>query len=168
MKTLKNYIQEASVLDIEGTLKQGSEVIYSIPGVKDFNKMMFGGVQVSWYCKDFIQQYLPMLKTERPIKPKHLAEVDSLKVLIFKDKTIQVLIGVGGDGLLCLHGIGDYANDGIAAEKKYVIEFFKKLAANPENFEILFKLNNKKLDELIKYHVCDNINLKKITDELFK
>ena len=168
MKTLKNYIQEASVMDIDGTLEQGTEVIYPVPTVKDFKKMLFGGVKVSWYCKDFIQQYIPVLKTERPIKPEYLAGVDSLTILIFKDKTVQVSLSAGLDGLLYLRGIGDFANDGVAAEKKYAVEFFKKLATNPENFEILFELNNKNINELIKYGVCDGINIKKLTDKIFK
>ena len=59
MKTLKNYISESILDDIDvGLSKTAEEVMYPIPSIKDFQKSTFGGQYITWECNDIIQQYI--------------------------------------------------------------------------------------------------------------
>lgn len=172
MKNLKDILTESILDDIEDTLSKGTEAIYPVPTVKDFEKLVFGGYSIVWYCKDFIQEYMKILKLGHPdlnvFFETKIKNIDSLRATIYKDKTVSVSLSEGYDGFVSLFGVGDFANEGVAKEKKYIIEFFNKLAKNPKNFKRLFEFSNKNNTELYQIGILDNTNIKDITEKILK
>ena len=165
MKTLYESILD----DIDVSLsKTATEALYPVPTVKDFEKTFFGAHRIKWFCKDLIQEYI---KDLIPLSAANLPELNCICALINKNKQVSFgLRGVNEIGHVFasvqLAGIGGYTTDGLAKEKKYIIELFKMLSKDPSKFKKLYELNNENVKLYRKDEYFEYIDTKEIINRL--
>lgn len=166
MKTLKNYISESILDDIDvGLSKTAEEVMYPIPSIKDFQKSGFGGQYVTWECNDIIQQYINMLYMP-DYPPKFKRDFNAILIVINKYK--EVLVWLKNTKTESSYGLklGNYANDGVVKEKKYIIELFRLLLEDTKRFEKFFELHNNACKYLEKNGYCEMLDISDIIKKI--
>ena len=126
---------------------------FLIPEMGDIDKV-YRGYYVDWECKELIQQYLNILQPRESIDIK---EVKGIGCLIDHDKFITTyLTSKYDDYYYQLVGVGDWVSNNLKKSKINCLYLFEKLLENPdENFKKIFLYNNKCLEEIKKYQICD-------------
>ena len=168
MKSLKNYVQEGLLDDVETVLADNNVLtkIYPIPSVKDFKKTYVGDkIRITWKCGKIIQQYIHMLDSiKNPAAGAYNTErLTTIKVYInTKDKYIETYLCDDSEELTqYLIGVGD-CESSLPNAKKETLAFFRHLANNPESMKTVFEYVLKCEKELKQYGVCDNKTFKNI------
>lgn len=166
MKTLKNYISESILDNIDnGLSKTAEEVMYPIPSTKDFQKSYFGGQQITWECDDIIQQYVNMLYM--PDYPSQFErDFNAIRIVINKYKEVLIWLKNTETESSYELKLGNYANDGVVKEKKYIIELFRLLLEDTKRFAKFFELHNNAYKYLEKYGYCDLIDISDIIKKI--
>ena len=162
MKTLKDILE--GVLDAESNLTANiDKEMNPVPKVRDFERNVWGGIQVDWVCPGIIQRYIDILDSA-VIGAAAKEHAVGFRVSI-RDKyelTAYIIDDVGSySAAIDLTGIGaDGAS--IPTQKKETIEFFKLVASKPDTLKTLFEYVNKRQDELNRNGVCDCWTFKQV------
>lgn len=162
MKTLKDILE--GVLDSESNLTANiDKEMNPVPKVRDFERNVWGGIQVDWVCPGILKRYIDILDSSViGCTAKEHAAGFRISIRDKYELTAYIIDDVGTySAAIELTGIGaDGAS--IPTQKKETIEFFKLVANKPDTLKTLFEYVNKRQDELNRNGMCDCWTLKRV------
>jgi hypothetical protein len=137
-----------------------------VPKTKDFEKGLWGGVYIEWYCKDLIQEYIGMLDIpEFGSIPK--SAITGIRIDINRDKTVETSLlsaetraSTGNTyhvyNKIDLAGVGDIVvANSMPKSKQAAIEFFANILKQPDNLKKVFEWTMKCERDLKSHGMCD-------------
>ena len=155
MKSLVEYINEVSVLDMEGTLSKTEKDIYPAPEKKDFYKLLGGKCGIDWYCPHIVRScannikclYKNLIELEKNVVDK--STLDTITASVYKSfVTLNLNSSNKPANYIFLQGI-KIKGKSSADAKNIILKIFKMIEANPDNLNILIDCHNE---------ACNHIN----------